>query len=302
MIKCEQCLETLSAYLDGELPEAEMKKIDTHLKECSACSEELELLKAIVSVCNDLTEELPESFETSLHKRLEKAKEDFQDTKRKALNLRLISQIAAGFIIVITLGIFVRVGIGGVKTDQSGKTPAQSLKVAEGIDNMNTTLAKSSRNGETARGEYPGTAAATALTPGTDNQDGETTVEYDKKEIFTITFAENGDKKLKKVEGQDTQVRIETEDLPDAVKSIMIIEEKLGDGSDESKSKLQKLMTDFGGTREGPVEMELYYPDDESWHTFLSELQDVFPNMVIESVPAKGEEEQIRIILCNSHD
>lgn len=296
MIKCEQCLEVLSAYVDGELPEDEKKKLDMHLRECNECSKELELLKAIVSVCKDLTEELPENFEASLHERLKKAKEDFQGEKRKVLNLRLISQIAAGFIIVVTLGIFIRLGMGRVSMDHAGEAPAKSLKIAEQTADMNATLAMSSRNGDAARGAVQSPSATIAGMQDMDEQVEETAAVPEDKIMLSMGFTENYEYGFRKVEGYDTQVRIETEDLSGAVESIMIIEEKLG-GSTENKSSLQKLALDYGGSWEEPVQMELYYPNDETWHAFLSELQVVFPGMEIESVPAEGEREQIRIIL-----
>jgi len=298
MIKCEQCLECLSAYVDGELPEDEMKELDIHLNECSACSKELELLKAIVSVCQDLTEELPESFETSLHKRLEEAKEDLQVKKGKVFNLRLISQIAAGFILVITLGVFIRLDLGKVSKNQAAEDSAEKLKIAD----MNTSLAMSSRNGDGARSAPQSPSVTIAGAQGLNKLDEETKEATENKASYSLLFTEREDISYQRVEGQDTQVRIEVKDISGAIKSIMIIEEKISGNSDENKNNLQEMMTDFGGTQEGLVQMELYYPNDEIWHTFLSELQIVFPNMVIESVPAADERERIRIILSNSRD
>ncbi|NLY18402.1 MAG: hypothetical protein GX045_05520 [Clostridiaceae bacterium] len=299
MIKCEQCLENLSAYVDGELPEEEKKKLDIHLKECSACSKELELVKAIVSVCKDLTEELPENFETSLHKRLEKAKEDIQVRKRKAFDFRLITQIAAGFIIIVTLGLFIRSGMGKATRKSSDSMPEGSLRIAEQAENMNTTLAMSSRNGDTAGSVTTSPSVTIAGTQVMDDQSEETVVVPESEGIFAL-FSEKADIGFQKIEGHDTQVKIETEDVPEAIKTIMIIEEKLGENNDENKNSLQNLMVEYGGTREGSIEMELYYHNDETWHMFLNELKIIFPDMEVKSVPAAGKREQIRIILSNN--
>ena len=76
MNRCDYCLENLSAYLDRELSEHEMKAIEMHLEQCDSCTLEFNILKTIVSTCSELLEELPEGYSSSLHTKLEKAKEE----------------------------------------------------------------------------------------------------------------------------------------------------------------------------------------------------------------------------------
>jgi anti-sigma factor RsiW len=64
MNRCDEYLENLSAYLDSELPENSIKDIEEHLNKCEKCSEELSILKTIVSALNELEEELPDGFES----------------------------------------------------------------------------------------------------------------------------------------------------------------------------------------------------------------------------------------------
>ena len=66
MNRCDEYLDLLSSYLDGELPEDERKSVEQHLNECKACAAEYELLKQIVSTCSELEEDLPENFDASL--------------------------------------------------------------------------------------------------------------------------------------------------------------------------------------------------------------------------------------------
>jgi anti-sigma factor RsiW len=58
--ECEDLGPRLSAYLDGELPDEDRKKIDKHLETCQVCSELVSELAATGSLVKDtLSREVP---------------------------------------------------------------------------------------------------------------------------------------------------------------------------------------------------------------------------------------------------
>ncbi|UCF71637.1 MAG: zf-HC2 domain-containing protein [candidate division WOR-3 bacterium] len=70
-MNCDLPIEFLSAYLDGELSEQENAAVESHLKECSACREEMRVLKGIDSrVRNDVFEEPSRDFFFALNRRV----------------------------------------------------------------------------------------------------------------------------------------------------------------------------------------------------------------------------------------
>jgi len=75
-VKCDQCQELLSPYLDGALTETLRKELENHLRGCSFCREELEALRRTVELLHAWSEEemeLPEGFEERLRSRLTEA-------------------------------------------------------------------------------------------------------------------------------------------------------------------------------------------------------------------------------------
>ncbi|MDD4297973.1 MAG: zf-HC2 domain-containing protein, partial [Ruminiclostridium sp.] len=292
MIKCDLCLENLSAYVDGELPENKIEKMNEHLKECDSCSKELELLKAIVSICEDLTEDVPESFETSLHKRLVAAKDSVRTKKKNRLDLRLITQVAAGFILIISVGIVLRFGSPGGMKSMSDNAAPESVQ----MNDRSSTLAMTAQKADTAKGAMRSSEVTIAGSQDVQKQDQETERTMDDKIMFSMAFTEEIDANLGMTEGYDTQVRIETKDLAQTIENIIAIDEKLSSSDNKNKNKLQGTMFEFGGTQEELVQVGLYYPNGEAWNMFLSELRAAFPDMVIELVPSEEEKEHIRII------
>jgi hypothetical protein len=283
----------LSAYVDGELPENKIEKMNEHLKECDSCSKELELLKAIVSICEDLTEDLPESFEASLHKRLVAAKESVRTKKKNGLDLRLITQVAAGFILIISVGIVLRFGPPGGMKIMSDNAAPESVQ----MNDRSSTLAMTAQKADTAKGAMRSSEVTIARSQDVQKQDQETERTMDDKIMFSMAFTEEIDANLGMTEGYDTQVRIETKDLALTIENIIAIDEKLSSSDNKNKNKLQGTMFEFGGTQEEPVQVGLYYPNGEAWNMFLSELRAAFPDMVIELVPSEEEKEHIRIIV-----
>jgi len=65
----------LSAYLDDELPEAERKRIEAHLEECSRCRQSLQQMRESWDRLGALPQETPAPFfYTRLHHRLHTVK------------------------------------------------------------------------------------------------------------------------------------------------------------------------------------------------------------------------------------
>ena len=50
---CRDFLEQLSRYLDDELPAADRRTIQRHLKDCPCCEEVLDSLEHTVAVCHE---------------------------------------------------------------------------------------------------------------------------------------------------------------------------------------------------------------------------------------------------------
>lgn len=70
-MKCNECIEILSAYLDGQLSEEEVKVVEAHLAECKLCQKTLNHLKLIISGLHNSEEvEVPEPFHQDLMERL----------------------------------------------------------------------------------------------------------------------------------------------------------------------------------------------------------------------------------------
>lgn len=299
MINYHQCINNLSAYIDGEMQENEAKAVEKHLRECSSCSKEFELLKAIISISNELNEDLPDGFGASLNKRLEAAKVDTRNNKFNVINLRLISQIAAAFIIVVTLGLFVRLGLPG--NYKSGSNTADMADEYTESGNTETfamsMAARGADNGKMAQNKVEETIIASfEEVPKEQKEDEDTGIKLTMGGINGYQAAEFTSRSLKREDNLDTQVTIEVDDINKAIDSILVIEENLKN-SDKDNERNIKQFQDICEDNEEPVNMELYYEDDETWYKFLNELQVIYPDMVVESLPAEDGNENIHIIL-----
>jgi anti-sigma factor RsiW len=51
--RCQDFLERLSRYLDGELTPPDRQTIEAHLRDCPCCEEVLDSLKHTVALCHD---------------------------------------------------------------------------------------------------------------------------------------------------------------------------------------------------------------------------------------------------------
>ena len=102
---------------------------------------------------------------------------------------------------------------------------------------------------------------------------------------------------MARVEGQDTLVRIRVTDIGKSIDSILAIQEKLGDKANDNHLNLQNAKELYGGSDGGSVELKLVYSNDQLWQEFLSDMQGIFPDMQVESVPAQEEQEFIRVVV-----
>lgn len=62
--------DRLSAYLDGELSSADREAIDVHLRECLACTTELQQLAVVDALVRDATDEVPAGYFETLPGRI----------------------------------------------------------------------------------------------------------------------------------------------------------------------------------------------------------------------------------------
>jgi hypothetical protein len=310
MNRCDYCLENLSAYLDRELSEHEMKAIEMHLEQCDSCTLEFNILKTIVSTCSELLEELPEGYSSSLHTKLEKAKEE-KIKNDKRTRIRMFSQIAAGFIIVITLGIVVRTGffdnrmmmmknestsdaapmaISAGRSEQrvtSAATPSDSLKMQKSFEASDISISEDESKTDLDK---------------TENYDSGFVENKDNEDIgVTAFFAEDVSKMQSSYvrdEDYDTVVTITVEDVGSAIESIMAIDEKFTQSDVNNKVQLEDSIYAYrGGTRNDPVELKLIYVETDIWQSFLAEMELIFPNIQIDSVPSQEEQQYVRIII-----
>lgn len=324
MIGCDYCLENLSAYLDLEMSECEIKEIEIHLKQCDSCALELNILKTIVSTCSELLEELPEGYGSSLHTKLERAKEE-NFKKDKRTNIRMFSQIAAGFLIVTALGIVVRVGFFDnrimKKATSSPESAPMSVAAGSGEQRIATSgLDAASDEAENVAGdasEQSGFLMMKRTFDDTDNgksqgkSDGDAEVNKiadDSKEgsvnqdteamLYWEADLDEGSGNYNRAEDYDTVVTITVEDVGGAMESIIAIDKNLEQYSTNNVVHLEDSIHAYrGGIRKEPVELKLVYVELDVWQSFLAEMELIFPDIQIDSVPSEGDKQYVRIII-----
>ncbi len=308
MNSCDLCLENLSAYLDGELFDADKQAFEQHIQACETCAGELAVMKLILSSTSDLEEELPEGFEASLHKRLEAAKEEAATKRKQLVKIRLFSQIAAGFILVVALGLVVRSGLFSQKDSNSaGHAPMAPMTTAGDNQAAPSEIEKAAP--ADAQGTNAGTQAEIILaesvkTPEAAENFGLMTdtgpLQAQEKVVVVpddAMFSTAATRSMNRLDGFDTWIRIQTADIEKALDSITAIEKKLDNGANVNWDNLENARQKYAEATEQPIEVKLYYSNDELWQQFLGEMQGVFPDMILESVEAKEELEYIRVVL-----
>lgn len=106
-MNCNDVLNKLSLYYDGELDEACARKIEEHLMACSSCKQELDLIKAsseAFSIYN-LSPDL--EFQKKLRSGLEAAKSERKQKlfKKYMVNLSTYSTVAACILLLIVVSL-----------------------------------------------------------------------------------------------------------------------------------------------------------------------------------------------------
>lgn len=73
MMRCEEVIELLEAYVEGELDESEQEIVETHISGCELCKQELALTQSIPSLVGSLqTPSVPEDIVPNTLERLQK--------------------------------------------------------------------------------------------------------------------------------------------------------------------------------------------------------------------------------------
>jgi predicted anti-sigma-YlaC factor YlaD len=83
-LECKHVWEHISEYLDEQLDAQLLKDIENHLENCEICSAILDSTRNIlVLTADDRTYELPVGYSERLHKRLEKALRETEQSPEK---------------------------------------------------------------------------------------------------------------------------------------------------------------------------------------------------------------------------
>jgi len=102
-MNCDLPIESLSAYLDGELSEQEKARVEEHLKDCKACREQLLALQKIdEGIRDDLLEEPSREFTFGLRRRV---MDKIKPAPRRSLFsfAPIFAPVAAAILILVVL-------------------------------------------------------------------------------------------------------------------------------------------------------------------------------------------------------
>lgn len=116
MKDCNEIKDNLSFYAEGLLENDVSKKIEIHLKTCENCNIELNEIKNILLLCNDIEEEeVPEDFSEKLHQKLLEISIKKTDSHKKLViynkYFRIVAAVAACLVCVVVLGSAINVGL-----------------------------------------------------------------------------------------------------------------------------------------------------------------------------------------------
>jgi hypothetical protein len=151
MASCFDARENICAYIDNELDADERRSFDEHIRDCMDCRRELEEMKRIIRLCNELPQlELPPGFKAELHEKL-LAVQGGQDKivkygrRNKTFFLtRKFASIAAGVLLIFLAGGIIRLSLYSPKmtaknseqyTDMAAaEAPAERAMPAAGVE------------------------------------------------------------------------------------------------------------------------------------------------------------------------
>ena len=89
MYNCEEYVELISVYADGELSESDKGKVEAHLNECADCSSILAVYREISETMEDSKIPAPESVRVGVMEKIEKTREE-----RIAANLKKSGRVS----------------------------------------------------------------------------------------------------------------------------------------------------------------------------------------------------------------
>ena len=122
-MNCEQMTLLMSAWLDGELSEAEEKQMKEHLEQCAECRALMEQLQALHTSFSDLEEiPAPEGFADSVMERIAR------ESKPKVVPLFKRPQIRSLAALAACAALFV--GFGSMRMGGSARSEAAAAPMA----------------------------------------------------------------------------------------------------------------------------------------------------------------------------
>jgi len=103
---CVEVQELLSAYIDKQLSEEQMKEVQEHIQSCSRCKKDVQELENVLAELSSLEDvPVPEAFDKRLHEALvaegnhiKNRKDNFKE-KNKRTKWKRISSVAAVFLV-----------------------------------------------------------------------------------------------------------------------------------------------------------------------------------------------------------
>lgn len=139
-MKCKKVLPRLQAYVDGEVPERLMSEMEEHLDSCPGCRSQVERIRAIGDVLDNLTvPPLPEGFsvrvmaEAKRRAPVVKGKKSFFPLKWQplqwVLDLTVPMRLAACAVVLLAclLGVFMSEELSSSVSTQTSVAEAANL-------------------------------------------------------------------------------------------------------------------------------------------------------------------------------
>ena len=128
-MKCEEYRELISAAMDGECDEAELRALDAHLSECEECRAYAEALRELSGLMQSDLPEPGEDFTAAAMNSIRKAAAKSKKGKLLHINRRYLT-LAASLLVVVGLGVLAKRTITP-KGAAAVQSEAASLDMAE---------------------------------------------------------------------------------------------------------------------------------------------------------------------------
>jgi len=187
-MKCQELSGEISAYLDGEMNEAERQHFEEHLRACDSCRRELQEMEMVVAACRDLgMEDPPPEFHERIAKALESSGRQAGLRKVAALwsgsRWKALAAVAAVLVVVVASGTLLQLlpigGMGSTAKD-AGWAPAAPVEEPRSGLMADEFYSKSLEAEEGLGGEQGGYSGYQG---GAAPQVGSATVSFDRKII-----------------------------------------------------------------------------------------------------------------------